>query len=55
MDKEVEEDDGVLLSQVYDGDKRDTFLLVLNAKTMAEIGRFYTGLICPVSFHGQMV
>lgn len=47
------EDQGVLLSQVYDGRRRETFLLVLDAVTMTELARCYTGIRCPVSFHGQ--
>ena len=50
-----EEDSGVLLSQVYDGVRQESFLLVLNAKDMKEIGRYYTGIRCPVSFHGQFM
>ena len=51
----VDEDDGVLLSQVYDGDKRETFLLVLDTRDMAELSRCYTGMRCPISFHGQFL
>jgi len=47
------EDDGVLLSQVYDGDRQEAFLLVLNALTMQEVARAYTGVRVSVSFHGQ--
>ena len=50
-----DEDNGVLLSQVYDGIKRETFLLILDAKDMSELGRYYTGQICPLSFHGQFI
>ena len=50
-----DEDDGVLLSQVYDGEKRETFLLVLDAKDMTELSRCYTGMRCPISFHGQFL
>lgn len=49
------EDKGVLLSQVYDGNRRETFLLVLDASNMKELARCYTGVRCPVSFHGQFV
>ena len=48
-----EEDSGVLLSQVYDGVRQETFLLVLNPRDMKEMGRYYTGIRCPISFHGQ--
>ena len=52
---ENKEDNGVLLSQVYDGAKEETFLLVLDAQDMSELGRYYTGTRCPVSFHGAFV
>jgi carotenoid cleavage dioxygenase-like enzyme len=52
-DAQGAEDDGVLLSQVYDGERRETFLLVLDARDMSELARCYTGMRCPVSFHGQ--
>lgn len=47
------EDDGVLLVQCYDTAKQDSFLLCLDATTMTELGRAYTGMPCPISFHGQ--
>jgi carotenoid cleavage dioxygenase-like enzyme len=52
---ENKEDNGVLLSQVYDGAKEETFLLVLDAQDMSELARYYTGTRCPVSFHGAFV
>jgi beta,beta-carotene 9',10'-dioxygenase len=39
-----EEDDGVLLSTVYDARRGENFLLVLNASTMKELARAYTGV-----------
>jgi len=50
-----DEDDGVLLSQVYDGVKKESFLLVLDAKNMSELARCYTGTKIPTSFHGQFI
>ena len=50
-----DEDDGVLLSQVYDGSRRESFLLVLDAKDMTELARCYTGSRLCVSFHGQFI
>ena len=38
------EDDGVLLSTVYDSQRRENFLLVLDATNMKEIARAYTGI-----------
>jgi len=37
------EDGGVLLSSVYDSQRRENYLLVLNAETMKEVARAYTG------------
>jgi beta,beta-carotene 9',10'-dioxygenase len=39
-----EEDDGALLSTVYDSQRGDNFLLVLDAVTMKELARAYTGI-----------
>lgn len=50
-----EEDEGVLLSLVYDSSRVESFVLVLDAKTMAEVARAYTGMRCPVTFHGQFI
>ena len=47
------EDDGVILSIVLDGVKKQSFLLVLDAKTFQEIARAYVPHIIPFSFHGQ--
>ena len=52
---EDEEDNGILLSQVYDGNKKQTFLLGLNAKTMTEVFRAYTGERVPIAFHGIFI
>lgn len=49
------EDEGVLLSQVYDATLGDSFLLVLDAKDMTEIDRAYLGMVCPTSFHGKWI
>lgn len=38
------EDDGVLLSSVYDSQRGENFLLVLDARTMTEVARAYMGL-----------
>ena len=47
-----EEDDGVLLTQVYDGVRRETALLVLNAKNMEVLAEAWTGHRSPMDFHG---
>jgi len=48
--KSMKEDGGVLLSSVYDSRKRENFLLVLDAETMKEVARAYTGTIMYVCF-----
>ena len=54
-DSAQEEDSGVLLSAVYDGTRMESFLLVLDARTMMELARFYTDITIPISFHGQFI
>ena len=50
-----EEDDGALLSLVYDGVRRESFLLVLDARDMTELARCYTGFRTCISFHGSFI
>ena len=50
-----EDDDGLLLSVCYDGVKKESFLLILDAKNMNELSRCYTGVRCNISFHGQFI
>lgn len=52
----TEEDDGVLLSTVTDvrSDHKD-FLLVLNAKTMTEIGRATIDAHLPILIHNLFI
>jgi len=47
------EDDGVLLSCVYDSRRDESFILVINASTMKEIARAYTGFRISPQFHGK--
>ena len=49
------EDEGLLLSLVYDSSKDESFVLVLDANNMAEVARAYTGMRCSVTFHGQFI
>jgi carotenoid cleavage dioxygenase-like enzyme len=49
------EDQGVLLAQVYDGARREAFLLVLDAQTLKEVARCWSGLRLPVQFHGKFI
>lgn len=46
------EDDGVLLSVVLDGYTEKSYLLVLDAKTMEEVGRAEMDCIVGFGFHG---
>ncbi len=47
------EDDGVLLSLVLDSDAKNSFLLILDAHDLREIGRAYVKEVLPFSFHGN--
>ncbi|EGO04183.1 hypothetical protein SERLA73DRAFT_173618 [Serpula lacrymans var. lacrymans S7.3] len=48
----VDEDDGVLLSVVLDGHKTKSYLLVLDARTMEEVGRASMETVVGFGFHG---
>jgi len=48
-----EEDDGILMSIVLDTKAQKTFLLILDAKTMTEIGRAVVPQVVPFGFHGN--
>ncbi|KAB5554861.1 carotenoid cleavage dioxygenase 1 [Coniochaeta sp. 2T2.1] len=52
-DGKVDEDDGVLLSVVFDGHNRKSYLLCLDAKTMTEMGRAECEFAVGFGFHGQ--
>ena len=45
-------DDGVLLSVVLDAGRRTSFLLVLDARDMTELGRAAVPHHIPFGFHG---
>ena len=47
------EDDGVILSLVLDGDKKISFLLVLDAKNLKELARVPLLFSVPFGLHGQ--
>ena len=53
--KGTAEDDGVLLSVVLDGYAEKSYLLVLDAKTMEEVGRASMECIVGFGFHGAYV
>jgi len=48
-----EEDDGVVLTVILDHVRKDSFLLVLDAKSFREIGRARAPHVIPAGFHGQ--
>jgi len=48
----VMEDDGVVVSVVYDGEKKQSYLLLLDGKSFEEINRSYLPFKIPFSFHG---
>jgi beta,beta-carotene 9',10'-dioxygenase len=47
------EDDGVVLAVVLDEHKGASFLLVLDARSFAEVGRAEVPHHIPAGFHGQ--
>ncbi len=47
------EDDGVLLSVVFDTGKRSSYLLILDAVSMNELARAEMPIVVPFGFHGQ--
>ncbi len=50
-----DEDEGVLLSVVFDGQKGNSFLLVLDARNLTELARVEVPHHIPFGFHGQFV
>ncbi len=49
------EDDGVILSVVLDAAKAKSFLLLLDARSLTELGRAYLPHHVPLEFHGLFV
>ena len=49
----TEEDDGVLVTIVFDGKREQSYLLLLDGKTFTEINRSYLPYNVPFSFHGN--
>merc|ERR1739838_236748 len=47
------EDDGVLVTVVFDGDQQQSYLLLLDGKSFTEINHAYLPLVVPFSFHGN--
>lgn len=55
LERSAEEDAGVLLSVVLDGIQGKSYLLVLDAKTMREVGRANVTSVVGFGFHGTHV
>ena len=51
----TDEDDGILLSVVLDGAKGKSYLLVLDAKSLQEVGRASMNSVVAFGFHGAYV
>ncbi|KAI9150767.1 Beta,beta-carotene 15,15'-dioxygenase [Paramyrothecium foliicola] len=51
----VDEDDGVLLSVVLDGENEKSYLLCLDAKTMTELGTAECNFAVAIGLHGRHV
>ena len=51
--KGVEEDDGVLITIVFDGEREQSYVMLLDAKTFEEINIAYLPFNVPFSFHGN--
>ena len=49
----TEEDDGILITIVFDGEKEQSYVLLLDGKTFTEIDRSYLPYNIPFSFHGN--
>jgi len=48
----IEEDDGVVVTPVLDGNAQTSYLLVLDAKTMHPLEKFDIALRVPITLHG---
>ena len=51
----IAEDDGVLLSTVFDGTAEKSYLLILDATTMTLISETYAPVRIPFTLHGQFI
>ena len=47
------EDDGLLLTVVFDGEQKRSYLLLLDGETFTEVNRSYLPFKVPFSFHGN--
>lgn len=51
--KGVSEDDGILITTVYDGEVEKSYLLILDAKSFTPINKAWLPHEIPMSFHGM--
>ena len=49
----MKEDEGILLTVVFDGESNKSFLLLLDGLTFTEVDRAYLPTFVPFSFHGS--
>lgn len=49
----IDEDDGVIISVVLDKKSEESYMVVLDAKTMQETYRAYIGTVMNFNFHGD--
>merc|ERR1711936_608575 len=49
----IDEDDGVLITIVFDGEREQSYVLLLDGRTFTEIDRSYLPYNVPFSFHGN--
>ena len=54
-DEEYIEDDGVILTVLTDGEANESYLIVVDARTMTEIARAQAPQTIPAGFHGTFV
>ena len=49
----TEEDDGILITISFDGEREESYVLLLDGTTFEEIDRAYLPVKIPFSFHGN--
>ena len=49
------EDDGVILSVVYDKSNKESFLVIIDAHSMKELARAKMSQALPIGFHGRFI
>ena len=49
----MEEDKGIIITIVFDGEREESYVLLLDGKTFTGIDRSYLPYYLPSSFHGN--